>query len=79
MPQVIPPTGLHSGLVKSRTISLRQVESQGWLQPRLPRATVLSGSRGVGRYSWVNTGARRLTWPLPFSSMQRVERDALLS
>lgn len=44
MPQVAPPTRLHSGLVNSRIFSPRQVKSQGWLQPRLPRATVLSGS-----------------------------------
>lgn len=45
MPQVVPPTSLHTGLVKSKTISLRQVEFWGWLQPKLLRASVLLGSR----------------------------------
>lgn len=48
MPQVVPPTGPHHRLVKSKTISLRQVESWGKLQPRLPRASVLLGSREGG-------------------------------
>lgn len=42
---MVPPSNLHSGLAKRKTISLRQVESWGGLQPRLPGASVLLGSR----------------------------------
>lgn len=89
MPRVAPPTRLHSGLVNSGIISLRQVKSQGWLQPRLPRATVLSGSvhgwRGGGeggKFLGKHWSQETYNWPLPFSQRAEVEREgqaALLS
>lgn len=66
--------------VKSKTISLKQVESWEGLQPGLPRASVLLGSReGDVVYSWVNTGAMRhnMAPTLLQPEQRRVERVQL--